>query len=446
MLKVSANPNNNDVDLSSIICFINLEKFREQQGIPHNPSCLEDTPDLLTNLSEINREESLLILLSHNWLRGHHVLPHPDDEDNHKFQLCIEGIDKIWKSFAPGMRKCFVWIDFSCLNQTSSPADAIIKYLRKIVSVCDLIFTPIYDETWNQWSLPSNIQSLFKEYKAPGWNQGNYSYLNRAWCRLEMFYAANLPVENSELRLLRFDHALQFHAREGRRPHLLYGSRESNCSDLPRVLAPMQHSNFIEYRPEEGEATKKDTDIDIIKRLVDEVAIKSIITGYEGALNAEGRRHGYGKETFSDGTRYEGYYVNGCREGFGVMTYLHGDIHKGDWKNGRLNGYALFIFSDGGTYRGNCKDGLMDGFGIMKLPDVFEYEGEWKDGLKHGYGILTFAKKPSNDGSNHIGEKYVGNFQNDQYDGDGTMTYRDGSWLEMNTKWRKGKPVKSKKK
>eukprot|EP01038_Epipyxis_sp_PR26KG_P005341 gene5341-7411_t len=425
---------------------MNLDIFRVQAEISRNPSCLQNNPNLLTNLSEINRDESLLILLSHNWLRGHISPPHPDDEDNHKLQLCIEGIDKIRKSFAPGMRKCFIWIDFSCLNQDANPASDIILYLKTIVSVCDLIFTPIHDETWNQWSLPSNITTLFKEYQAPGWNQGNYSYLNRAWCRLEMFYAANLPVENSELRLLRFDHALEFHAREGRRPHLLYGSHESNRNHLPLVLPPMQHSNFIEYRPNEGKTTKE-SDIEIINRLVHEVPVKSIIVGYDGALNADGKRHGYGKETFNDGTSYEGNYVNGCRDGFGVMTYPHGDIHKGDWKYNRLNGYASFKFSNGGTYRGNCKDGLMDGFGIMKRPDGFMYEGEWKDGKKHGYGVMTFPKNPSVKGYiNRIGDTYVGNFKDDAYEGEGTLTYLMADLMEKSGEWHKGKPVKSSKK
>jgi hypothetical protein len=40
--------------------------------------------------------------------------------------------------------------------------------------------------------------------------------------------------------------------------------------------------------------------------------------GYKGAKDADGIRHGKGVETFADGDRYEGDYVQGKMDGKGV--------------------------------------------------------------------------------------------------------------------------------
>jgi hypothetical protein len=47
---------------------------------------------------------------------------------------------------------------------------------------------------------------------------------------MEMFYAANIPIQREEGlfedRLEKFDAGLKFALQSGRRPHLLYGTRE----------------------------------------------------------------------------------------------------------------------------------------------------------------------------------------------------------------------------
>ena len=66
-------------------------------------------------------------------------------------------------------------------------------------------------------------------YAAPAWNVGDSAYVNRSWCRMEMFYAANIPIQTEkafEERLEKFDAGLKYALQVGRRPHLLYGTRE----------------------------------------------------------------------------------------------------------------------------------------------------------------------------------------------------------------------------
>jgi len=51
--------------------------------------------------------------------------------------------------------------------------------------------------------------------------------------------------------------------------------------------------------------------------------------------------HGKGKMTWSDGTFYEGGFVNGKTEGHGVRTYPNGDKITGQFKNDKKHGPAV---------------------------------------------------------------------------------------------------------
>ena len=75
--------------------------------------------------------------------------------------------------------------------------------------------------------------------------------------------------------------------------------------------------------------------------------------------------------------------------------------------------------SDSSTWN-NC-------FGIAISPDGgIKYVGEWKDGKWHGQGTLTYAD----------GAKYVGGFKDRQPHGQGTFTFSDGT--VQRGMWRNG--------
>ena len=53
--------------------------------------------------------------------------------------------------------------------------------------------------------------------------------MHRAWCRLEMLYAANIPLnEHNHARISTFQAGLQVAALDDRRPHYLYGECETH--------------------------------------------------------------------------------------------------------------------------------------------------------------------------------------------------------------------------
>ena len=66
---------------------------------------------------------------------------------------------------------------------------------------------------------------------------------------------------------------------------------------------------------------------------------------YEGRW-CDGKRHGRGVETFSDGGRYEGEWRGGLRHGPGVF-YWNGSRHEGEYRHGKLHEHYVMTFADG---------------------------------------------------------------------------------------------------
>ena len=319
---------------------VRLIPFDAFKQLGQMPRCPENR-DILVNYEDTIRDESLYIFMSHCWLRGWSGAPgwdgrpHPDTSNHDKYQLMVAAVEKIMSSLTT-MSKCYIWLDFGCIDQDAAACDEL-KMLDKIVGVCDLILTNVHDT--QDWDLPTAVYNLFEQYKSPAWNGSDYAYLSRGWCRVEMLYAANIPLENdSAARADRFKAGLLGSVREGRRPHLLYGTREHKLVRYnPIQLPPMQNSWFDNYNPVNGKLTKE-SDRAEIQRLVAEIAprMKRVTVGYDGARNAAGKMHGRGVYRYADGAVYEGEFKDGKKHGRGVYRSANGSIaHDGQWKDGQ---------------------------------------------------------------------------------------------------------------
>ncbi len=80
----------------------------------------------------------------------------------------------------------------------------------------------------------------------------------------------------------------------------------------------------------------------------------------------------------------------------------------------------------GATYTGPitlCDDGIWHphGLGQLTYPNSAKYVGEFKNGKRNGQGTYTWR-----DGTWVVGAKYVGEFKNDEANGQGTCTWSDG--------------------
>lgn len=210
----------NDEEIFPPIRLIDFDLFADRTSFPRYP----DNQELCTTLDDIDRDHALVIFISHVWMRKQ-----PDNTTNEKFKLTIDGIQRIKAMHAPGMSQVYRYIlmDYGCINQDGNPAGEL-KQLDEIIRHCDLIFTPIFDEHPDAWDIPPGWINMYTQYLSPNWSSGKtYGYVNLGWCRVEMFYAANIPTTNSLERIERFAAGLKYHhASNGVRPHVLYGSKD----------------------------------------------------------------------------------------------------------------------------------------------------------------------------------------------------------------------------
>jgi hypothetical protein len=79
-------------------------------------------------------------------------------------------------------------------------------------------------------------------------------YVQRGWCRIEMFLNANVPVNISRKKLFGGKLA-QVIAEEVRRPHVVFGTREKDLGVMPVILPPLRDHLFARYHPGEGTFT-----------------------------------------------------------------------------------------------------------------------------------------------------------------------------------------------
>ena len=77
------------------------------------------------------------------------------------------------------------------------------------------------------------------------------------------------------------------------------------------------------------------------------------------------------------------------------------------------------IAANGSKYVGEWKEGKYHGQGTYTFANGSKYVGEWKEGEYHGEGTSTHSN----------GDKYVGEWKESKYHGYGTYTSADGtSW------------------
>ena len=110
----------------------------------------------------------------------------------------------------------------------------------------------------------------------------------------------------------------------------------------------------------------------------------------------DGKRHGQGSVTYSNGKKYVGEFKNGKKHGQGTQTWSNGKKYVGEFKNGKRNGQGTMTYSDGRKYVGGVKNGRWHGKGVSTALDGQRwytlYDGEWKKGNKHGQGKLVVTK------------------------------------------------------
>lgn len=142
---------------------------------------------------------------------------------------------------------------------------------------------------------------------------------------------------------------------------------------------------------------------------------------YEGEFNDEKMKHGSGKFTWFDVNEeeetyvkatYDGQYKDGKRHGEGRMTFSNGDSYYGQWIEGKMHGIGTYKYNGGDIYSGSYVAGAKDGKGIYEFGDESRLDGVWDQG-----SFMTGQWHFKNAGS------YTGTFENGQPKGPGKFAF-----------------------
>ena len=109
---------------------------------------------------------------------------------------------------------------------------------------------------------------------------------------------------------------------------------------------------------------------------------------YEGEFK-NNQMEGYGNfYYYTNNNRYEGNFVDGDEDGFGIFMWNNGDKYIGEFKESQFNGMGKIVFNNGNVFEGEFNKDKRNGFGAFCFLDGSKFEGEWYNNKKNGKGIF----------------------------------------------------------
>ena len=163
---------------------------------------------------------------------------------------------------------------------------------------------------------------------------------------------------------------------------------------------------------------------------------------YQGEMNIENQKHGFGKlitkkytligtwrknkftgwgrETDNNENYLEAKFINGLANGKGILVHRQKSRYIGDFVNSLRCGKGELITKKI-YYKGDFLNDSMHGFGkIIFLKEGHKYEGQFKNNRIEGWGILYWKN----------GDRYEGQVKNGKMHGKGKYYYKDGKIYE----------------
>lgn len=144
---------------------------------------------------------------------------------------------------------------------------------------------------------------------------------------------------------------------------------------------------------------------------------------YEGELT-DGKATGKGKITYTTGAVYEGEVLNGKEHGEGVTTWSNGDSLDGIYENGEAISGRL-SYAAGTYYEGEFRSFAPSGQGTMVWP---QYNNNTLTGeFYEGFAVNNAARLTYYDADGEVVSYYEGEFSANAPDGEGVMTWANGT-------------------
>jgi hypothetical protein len=172
------------------------------------------------------------------------------------------------------------------------------------------------------------------------------------------------------------------------------------------------------------------------------------VSCYKGEV-VDGRFHGKGYQKDCAGCIYEGAFEYGASNGYGVCTWPTGWVYQGEWMNDLRHGQGRCFqrirrrrhneddedesdsddddddTSIGEEYSGEWQEDMWNGTGTLRFAGGDVYHGQFFRDKMHGQGRYSFSD----------GSVYEGEFRKDVRSGQGNMVYADGQVYDG--QWRK---------
>ena len=156
--------------------------------------------------------------------------------------------------------------------------------------------------------------------------------------------------------------------------------------------------------------------------------------------------YGNGTSYYQNGnTMYKGEFENGIYHGSGTLYNDRGEvIYKGYFNHGKYHGHGELVYPNGEYYIGTFKNHMRHGSNgkqYFSKEGALKYVGDWCDDKYDGEGEEHYYQEGR---GRHQTLKYKGTFKNGKYHGNTTnncLYYKDRQGLEFKGKFKEGKKL-----
>jgi hypothetical protein len=125
----------------------------------------------------------------------------------------------------------------------------------------------------------------------------------------------------------------------------------------------------------------------------------------------------------TEGSVYEGEYVQNCKHGHGSYYYSNGDVYTGQFINNEITGFGVqYYHAQNENYVGEFLEGKKHGPGVYYFENGDKFVGDWIANKATGRGIFYHAN----------GEQFKAEFLDDIKRGEKKLFLTDGT---MQTCW-----------
>uniref|UniRef100_A0A3B4ALG1 MYND-type domain-containing protein n=1 Tax=Periophthalmus magnuspinnatus TaxID=409849 RepID=A0A3B4ALG1_9GOBI len=123
-------------------------------------------------------------------------------------------------------------------------------------------------------------------------------------------------------------------------------------------------------------------------------AIVSVIpergAGLRAPLREAEERTGAGVQEWSEGSRYEGEFVNGFKHGRGKYTWKNGESYVGSFYKDFRHGDGVYCWPSGHKFIGKFYLNRKEGYGQHVFPNGSHFQGLYHADQRFGPGVLTY--------------------------------------------------------